>query len=373
MKERQFKHYMLKEIFENPRAVKDTIAPRVTEDGQIRFEDLRMSDEELRSLERIYILASGTSRHAGLAGKVMIEALAGVHVDVDYASEFQFSSPTLPKHTLSILITQSGETADTLEALATVKAAGSKTLAICNVQGATLAKRADSVIYTAAGPEISIASTKAFTAQMAALFLFAVHLGRVRGTIDHSATKELLAELLAIPEKLERVLETHDLCQQLAEKYYMASDFLFLGRGAHFPAALDGALKLKEVSYVHAEGYPTGEIKHGPYALIDALLPIVFLAGRDAKDPISEGRYRMSVQNMQDVRARNGRVIALITEDCNEVKEITRDSVAVPNAPELLLPLLEMIPLQIFAYHVAVLRGLDVDKPRNLVKSVTEQ
>jgi glucosamine--fructose-6-phosphate aminotransferase (isomerizing) len=369
-----YPHYMLKEIFENPCAVRDTVADRVVAaEGRIRLEDIHISDAELRQLSHIKILASGTSRHAGIAGKIMIQELAGIRVEVDYASEFEYCSPMIGPHELTIFITQSGETADTIGALSVAAGKGAKTLAICNVVGSMIAQRADAVIYTHAGTEVAIASTKAFTAQLAALFLFAVYLGEKRGVLPREAAQRHVRELLALPDKLQKALGANSVCEQLAEKYVMASDFLFLGRGVHFPAALDGALKLKEVSYIHAEGYPAGEIKHGPYALIDATMPIVFLAARDANDAGSMQRYNMTLQNMRDVKARLGRIIAVAVEGSDEVRAISKDVIFIPEAPELLLPLVEIVPLQLLAYHMALQRGLNVDKPRNLVKAVTKE
>ncbi len=373
MSEPKFQHYMLKEIFENPAAVRDSVVPRISADGKIRFEGLRISEDELRRVKQIHILASGTSRHAGLAGKIMIQELAGVHVDVDYASEFQYANPATSSHELTIVITQSGETSDTIAAMLAAAANGSKTIAIVNVPESPIAKKADSVIVTHAGPEIAIASTKAFTAQLAVLFMLAVYLGELRGTLSRDAAQAHLKELRELPAKIEAVLKTNSLCEKLAEKYSMATDFLFLGRSVHHPAALDGALKLKEVSYIHAEAYPTGELKHGPYALIDAMLPIVCIATRDSQDALSVQRYRSSLQLMRDVKGRNGRVIAVAVEGSEEVPEITKDIIHVPAAPELLLPMIEIVPLQLLAYHIALQRGLNVDKPRNLVKAVTDQ
>ena len=368
----KFAHFMLKEIFENPAAVRDTVSPRIDGHGKIRLEGLHIGEDELRGLTQIHILASGTSRHAGLAGKIMLQELAGVHVDVDYASEFQYGRPESSSQELTIVITQSGETADTIAAIKVAAANGSKTLAIVNVADSMIAKHADSVIVTRAGREVAIASTKAFTAQLAALFLFAVYLGELRGTLSREKARQHLAALQAIPEKLERVLEQNSACEKLAEKYSMATDFLFLGRSVHYPAAMDGALKLKEVSYIHAEAYPTGEIKHGPYALIDALMPIVFIATRDDEDAFSVQRYDVTLQHMRDVKARSGRVIAVAVEGSGEIREITKDIILVPRAPELLLPIIEIVPLQLLAYHIALQRGLNVDHPRNLVKAVTE-
>ena len=368
---RVHKHHMLSEIYENPAAVRSTIDSCLSADGAVVLPDARLDPALLRCLKQINILASGTSRHAGIAGKLMLQELAGVHVDVDFASEFAHASPEPVSHELTILITQSGETADTLNSLRVAASQGSATLAICNVAGATLARSAGAVIYTHAGPEIAIASTKAFTAQLAALFLLAVHLGQIRGHLSPDAARKHIDELRSLPAKLEHVLHCDSACGQIAEKNFIASDFLFLGRGVHFPIALDGALKLKETSYIHAEGYPAGEIKHGPYALIDPVTPIVFLAAVDPGDAGSLVRYRMTLQNMRDVRERQGRVIAVAVEGDSEVAALAHDVLYVPPAPELLLPLLEIVPLQLLAYHVALRRGLDVDNPRNLVKSVT--
>jgi len=365
------KHHMLSEIFETPAAVRDTVANCLDTEGMIALPEVRLDAAKLLALKQVNILASGTSRHAGLAGKLMIQELAGLHVDVDYASEFSYASQEPAAHELTILITQSGETADTLNSLHVAAAQGSATLAICNVIGATLARSADSVLYTTAGPEISIASTKAFTAQMAALYLFSIFLGLRRGVLSAEDAAKHIAELQAIPSKVDRVLACEPACAQIAEKNFIASDFLFLGRGVHFPVALDGALKLKETSYIHAEGYPAGEVKHGPYALIDPMTPIVFLAACDPHDAGSMARYRMTLQNMRDVRERQGRLIAITVEGDTEVASIAQDVLYVPSAPELLLPLLEIVPLQLLAYHVALRRGVDVDNPRNLVKSVT--
>jgi glucosamine--fructose-6-phosphate aminotransferase (isomerizing) len=348
------------------------VLPRIDGEGRVRLEGLRIGEDELRRLKQIHILASGTSRHAGLAGKIMLQDLAGVHVDVEYASEFQYSNPEVSSHELTIVITQSGETADTIAAMKVAASKGSKTLAIVNVADSMIAKHADSVIVTNAGREVAIASTKAFTAQLAALFLFAVYLGEVRGTLSREKALRHLGQLQELPEKLERVLEQNSVCEKLAEKYSMAADFLFLGRSVHYPAAMDGALKLKEVSYIHAEAYPTGEIKHGPYALIDALMPIVCIATRDGEDVFSVQRYNITLQHMRDVKERSGKLIAVAVEGSSEIREITKDIVFVPQAAELLLPIVEIVPLQLFAYHIALQRGLNVDHPRNLVKAVTE-
>ncbi|MDT8067991.1 MAG: isomerizing glutamine--fructose-6-phosphate transaminase [Terriglobia bacterium] len=374
MSTREFSHHMLKEIFENPAAVRQTIAGRVSPDDEVVLEGLHLESSVLRELRDIVILASGTSRHAGLMAKIMIEKLASLPVTVDYASEFEYSDATECKNgELAIFITQSGETADTLAALRRAASCGARTLAIVNVEGSSLARAAESVLYTHAGKEIAVASTKTFTAQMAACLLLAIHLGRVRGTMNRERERELLSALRAVPEKVEAVLAADSACQSLAEKYAIAADFLFLGRSIHFPVAADGALKLKETSYIHAEAYPTGEIKHGPYALIDGTMPVVFIATRDGNDSGSARRYDMTVQNMRDVKERGARVIAIVSDAAEEVHALTKDVITVPSAPELLLPLVEIVPLQLFAYHVARLRGVDVDRPRNLVKAVTRE
>jgi glucosamine--fructose-6-phosphate aminotransferase (isomerizing) len=367
-----FRHFMLKEIHEQPRAVRDTSLGRISaETGQTVLEQMNIREEEFSSVRKVNIAACGTSWHAGLAGKFMIERLARVPVEVDYASEYRYRDPIISAGDLAVLITQSGETADTIAAQRESKQKGAKTLAICNVVGAMIAREAAGTIYTHAGPEIGVASTKAFTAQLTALFVFAVHLGRLRGTISQDCAKQLLAELTTIPNKLESVLSADEEYEALARRYYRAQDFLFLGRGIHYPIALEGALKLKEISYIHAEGYPAGEMKHGPNALIDDQLPVVILATRDSRDADSVQRYEKTVSNLKEVKARSGKVIAVATEGDEEIRESADHVLYVPEAPELLSPLLEIVPLQLLAYHIAVLRGCDVDQPRNLAKSVT--
>lgn len=362
---------MIKEIFEQPRAVRDTIAPRIA-GGRVSLEEARIAAEEFRGLSKITIVASGTSRHAGMAGRYMIQELAGVPVEVDYASEFEYRRVT-GLGELTIVITQSGETADTTAAQRKAKTQGSRTLAISNVKDSTIAREADAVICTNAGPEISIASTKAFTAQLAALFLFALYLGKMRGTLAAEQVSARIAELEAIPAKLERVLLRDPQCEELASDYYSKDDFLFIGRGVHYPIAMDGALKLKEVSYIHAEGYPGGEIKHGPYALIDEKMPIVVIATRDDNDEGSLTRYEKNLTSVREIRQRGGHTIALAVEGDTTVSGIADHVIFLPPAPELLLGMLEIVPLQLLAYHIAVRRGLDVDRPRNLVKSVTTE
>jgi len=367
-----FPHYMLKEIFEQPQGLRDTIAPRVSlEEGLIRLPEVRISADELRAVRRINIVASGTSRHAGMAGQYMIQELANLPTDVDYASEFEYRNPMIGRGELTIVITQSGETADTTAAQREAKSKGSRTVAISNVVGSTIAREADGVLYTYAGPEISIASTKAFTAQMAVLFLFAAYLGQVRGNLSPDQVRNYIRELLELPSKTEGALQCAPDCKRLAAQYHAVQDFLFLGRAIHYPIAMDGALKLKEVSYIHAEGYPTGETKHGPNALIDENLPIVIIATCDRSDAGSVLRYEKNVANIRSFKQQAAQVIAIATEGDEELRRLADHTIFVPRASELLSPILEMVPLQLFAYYVAVAKGLDVDRPRNLVKSVT--
>jgi glucosamine--fructose-6-phosphate aminotransferase (isomerizing) len=369
---REFPHHMIKEIFEQPQGLHDTIAPRISlPEGVVQLNEVPISRQELRSLTRINIVASGTSRHAGMVGQYMIQELAGIPADVDYASEFEYRNPMIGKGELTIVITQSGETADTGAAQREAKARGSRTVAISNVAGTTIAREADGVIYTLAGPEISIASTKAFTAQMAALFLFALHLAQARETLSPDLREHYIRELLELPAKLKTLLGCADQCEQIATEFHKVDDFLFLGRAIHYPIAMDGALKLKEVSYVHAEGYPTGETKHGPNALIDENLPVVIIATHDPESPGSVLRYEKSLGNIAGFKKQSSRVIALASEGDKEVSKLADHTIFIPHAPELLSPILEIVPLQLFAYYMAIKRGLDVDRPRNLVKSVT--
>src|SRR5438093_2376991 len=370
----EFAHHMIKEIFEQPQALRDTTASRVSlEEAVVRLPEVRISPQELRSLRRINIVASGTSRHAGMAGQYMILELAGVQVDVDYASEFEYSNPLIGPGELTILITQSGETADTTGAQREAKLKGSRTVAISSDVDSTIAREADGVIYTHAGPEISIASTKAFSAQMAALFLFALYLGQVRNKVPKALGQYYIRELLRLADKIKAVLRCASQCEKLADKYHRFDDFLFLGRAIHYPIAMDDALKLKEVSYVHAEGYPAGETKHGPNALIDEHLPLVMIATCDRNDPGSVRRHEKDLANIRQFKEQSGRIIAIATEGDVETKALANEVVFVPQAPELLSPMLEIIPLQLFAYYTAVIKGLDVDRPRNLVKSVMQE
>jgi glucosamine--fructose-6-phosphate aminotransferase (isomerizing) len=369
---RKFPHHLIREIFEQPDALRRTIEPRVSlAEGRVRLDEVRISREELRALRRINIVASGTSRHAGMTGQYMMQELAGLPVDVDYASEFEYRNPMIGQGELSIFITQSGETADTTAAQREARRKGSRTIAISNVEGSTIAREADGFIYTHAGPEISIASTKAFTAQMACLFLFALYLGEIKEKVSPELARRYIGELLALPQKTDAILAASDQVEKLAELYYRVDDFMFLGRAIHYPIAMDGALKLKEVSYIHAEGYPTGEAKHGPNALIDFRLPLVMIATCDRNDAGSVIRYEKNVSNMEGFKKQGATVIALATEGDTIIPQFADHTIFIPDAPELLSPILEIVPLQLFAYYVALKRGLDVDRPRNLVKAVT--
>jgi glucosamine--fructose-6-phosphate aminotransferase (isomerizing) len=429
-----YKHFMLKEIYEQPRAIRDTILGRVSADtGCVFLAEMDISDADLRAATQVTIAACGTSWHAGLAGKFMIERMARLNCDVDYASEYRYRNPIPDAHALGLLITQSGETADTLAAQRELIAAGSPTIAICNVVGSAISREAQGTISTNAGPEIGVASTKAFTAQLTALFLLALKLGQVRGTISDRESLHLVDELNKVPAKLDSMLNLNvpgstgggegtaaliptitkpgapssptvspsakvgsaiptnvgsepypgpdrrlrprlsltDQCSELAKIFSTANDFLFLGRGIHYPIALEGALKLKEISYIHAEGYPAGEMKHGPNALIDETLPVVCIATQDPTDPTSVLKYEKTLSNIQEVTARSGRVIAIAIEGDTTIAQLVEHVIYIPQCPELLLPILEVVPLQLLAYHIAVRRGCDVDQPRNLAKSVT--
>jgi len=368
-----YKHFMLKEIWEQPRAITDTTLGRVSLDsGKVYLGEMKLTDNELAAAESISIAACGTSWHAGLTGKYMIERLARLPVDVDYASEYRYRDPIAGPNSLGLLITQSGETADTLAAQREMIALGSKTVAICNVVDAMVAREAHGAIYTHAGPEIGVASTKAFTSQLTALFLLALKLGQLRGKLDAAQSVELIEQLSRIPGKIEEILRSTSVqCEQLAKEFSNARDFLYLGRGIHFPIALEGALKLKEISYIHAEGYPAGEMKHGPNALIDETLPVVVLVTRDESDPASKLRYEKTLSNIQEVTARSGRVIAVATEGDSTIGSLVEHVIFIPPTIEVLSPLIEIVPLQLLAYYIAVRRGCDVDQPRNLAKSVT--
>ncbi|HTA47254.1 MAG TPA: glutamine--fructose-6-phosphate transaminase (isomerizing) [Bryobacteraceae bacterium] len=367
-----YKHFMLKEIFEQPRAIRDTTLGRVgQESGHIFLDEMDITPAQFQQFSQIKIIACGTSWHAALAGKFMIEKLARIPVEVDYGSEFRYRDPIIDSSVLTVVISQSGETADTRAAQWEAKRKGSKTLAICNVVGSMITREASGSIYTHAGPEIGVASTKAFTCQLTALAILALYLAEIRGKIEDDCARKLVHELVRIPGKLEAILANDQHYEDLARKLFRANDFLFLGRGIHFPIALEGALKLKEISYIHAEGYPAGEMKHGPNALIDENLPVVVLATHDPTDKESTLLYEKTLSNIQEVKAREGKVIAIVTEGDTEVRKVADNVIEIPAAPDLFTPILEIVPLQLLAYHIAVRRGCDVDQPRNLAKSVT--
>ncbi len=367
-----FKHFMQKEIFEQPRAVRDTLLGRISlESGKVFLDEMQITEDEFQRFENVKIVACGTSWHAALAGKFMIERLAKLPVEVDYGSEFRYRDPIVDSHSLAIFISQSGETADTLAAQREARTKGAKTLGICNVVGSMITREASGTIYTHAGPEIGVASTKAFTCQLTALVLVAMYLAQQRGSHPSEAAQSLLQELMRLPHKMESILQHDEEIEELARQFFRYTDFLYLGRGIHYPMALEGALKLKEVSYIHAEGYPAGEMKHGPNALIDENLPVVVIATRDESDSASMTRYEKSVSNIKEVKARDGIVISIITEGDRLAREASDHVIEIPSTPELLAPILEILPLQLLAYHIAVRRGCDVDQPRNLAKSVT--
>src|SRR5918911_724051 len=367
-----FKHFMLKEIYEQPRAVRDTVQGRVSLDtGRVYLDQMNITEAELRACDRVMIAACGTSWHAGLAGKYMLEQLARVPVEVDYASEFRYRDPVINERTLLIVISQSGETADTIAALREAKERGAKILAICNVQGSMVTRESDGTILTHAGPEIGVASTKAFTAQMVALYLFAMYLGQLRGALSDEEARGHAQQLAELPVKIERLLSESDELEELAREFHRATDFLYLGRGINFPVALEGALKLKEISYIHAEGYPAGEMKHGPNALIDERLPVVVINTKEEGNHASELRYEKTHSNIVEVKAREGIVLSVLTEGDEMSAKVSDRVITVPASSDLLAPILSIIPLQLLAYHIAVRRGCDVDQPRNLAKSVT--
>jgi glucosamine--fructose-6-phosphate aminotransferase (isomerizing) len=364
-----YKHFMLKEIFEQPQSVRDTILGRVSLDtGRVFLEEMTVSEADLTAIESVTILACGTSWHAGLIGKYLIEGLAKLPVEVDYGSEYRYRKPIVGKKTLAVVITQSGETADTLAALREAKARGARSIAICNVVGSMATRESDGTIYTHAGPEIGVASTKAFTSQLAALHLLALHLAQVRGVLTPEQSRDEIDGLLQLPTLIEQTLRVSALVDEIARRFYNRHDFLFLGRGINYPIALEGALKLKEISYIHAEGYPAGEMKHGPIALIDEQMPVVALAPRDHV-------FEKMLSNIQEVKARGGSIIALTTgrdELVEALLDTEHDSIiALPETRPRLSPVVMVLPLQLLAYHIAVRRGCDVDQPRNLAKSVT--
>jgi glucosamine--fructose-6-phosphate aminotransferase (isomerizing) len=368
-----FKHFMLKEIYEQPRSVRDTVQGRISLDtGRVFLDEMNnITETDFKRFTSIKIAACGTSWHAGLAGKYMIEQLARVPVDVDYASEFRYRDPVMNEDTLLLVISQSGETADTIAALREAKELGAKVLAICNVQGSMIVREADGTILTHAGPEIGVASTKAFTGQMIALYLLGLYLGQLRGALSEDQARFHAQELAELPVKLEHLLNDSDGIEELSKEFFRSTDFLYLGRGINFPVALEGALKLKEISYIHAEGYPAGEMKHGPNALIDERLPVLFINTREEGNRASELRYEKTHSNIVEVKAREGIVISVLTEGDSISSVVSDHVIEIPAASDLLSPILSIIPLQLLAYHIAVRRGCDVDQPRNLAKSVT--
>ena len=367
-----FKHYMLKEIYEQPRAVRDTVQGRVSQTtGRVYLDEMEISEAEFRQFTSIKAIACGTSLHAAMAGKYMLEVLARMPVEIDYASEFRYRDPILDDKTLVIAISQSGETADTIAAVRESKEKGAKILSICNVQGSMLTRESHGTVLTHAGPEIGVASTKAFTSQMTVLYLLALYLGQQRGTLSERESLEHVRALNGLPVKMETLLGCDDMVDKLAREFHRAQDFLYLGRGINFPIALEGALKLKEISYIHAEGYPAGEMKHGPNALIDEDLPVVVVSTRDESNAASKLRYEKTLSNMVEVKSRDGKVIAVVTEGDSEAREIADHVIEIPHASDLISPILSIVPLQLLAYHIGVRRGCDVDQPRNLAKSVT--
>jgi glucosamine--fructose-6-phosphate aminotransferase (isomerizing) len=367
-----YRHFMLKEIHEQPTAVGNTVLGRLSQDtDSVRLDEIGFSDDQWKSFKQIRILACGTSWHSALVGKHVIESLARVPVEVDYASEFRYRDPVFMPDSLFIFITQSGETADTISAQRLVREHGAKILTITNVVGSMTTRIADGILYTRAGPEIGVASTKAFTTQLVCLYLLALHLGKLHGTIADADMRRMLEELKALPHKMEEMLLSAKNVEKISRFLFRADDFLFLARGVHFPIALEGALKLKELSYIHAEGYPAGEMKHGPNALIDENLPVVFIATYDENCPFSKTRYEKVLNNVKEVKSRDGILVSLGLAGDTELQENSDQYIAIPETNEFLFPILEIIPLQLLAYHIADRRGCDVDQPRNLAKSVT--
>ncbi len=364
-KKQGFKHFMLKEIFEQPQAVTETINGRLEDSDVLIKDEIDLSEEEIKNIKRIIIVACGTSWHAGLIGEFMLEELVDIPVEVEYASEFRYRDPIVDKNTLVIAISQSGETADTLAAIREAKKKGAKIVSIVNVKGSSIERESDSVIYTHAGPEIGVASTKAFTSQLVVLYLITIYFGKVKGLLPKEQIANRVRDLRKLPLQMQSVLDDKDYIKLHAEKFFEKKNALYLGRGINFPIALEGALKLKEVSYIHAEGYPAAEMKHGPIALIDKEMPVVFIATKDNKT------YKKIISNIQEVKSRGGEVIAIETKGDEDVKKIVDHNLYIPENSYILTPLLAVIPLQLLAYYIADLRGCDIDKPRNLAKSVT--
>ena len=360
-----YAHFMLKEIHEQPQAIRNTIKGRIDiRSGEVNFEELKKKAFDWKKINRVIITACGTSWHAGLVGEYILEQIARIGTEVEYAAELRYRNPILDRNTLVIAISQSGETADTLGAVREVKDLGAKVLSICNVRGSSLDRESHGIIYTNAGPEIGVASTKAFTTQLTILYLFAIYFGRIRKTLSGAEAKKMIMHLIEIPHKVETLLEQEDAIEEIAAKYMHSTNALYLGRGEGFPVALEGALKLKEVSYIHAEGYPAAEMKHGPIALIDRNMPVVVLALRGR-------RYGKILGNIEEVKARGGKVIVLATEGDKEIRKRVDETIYIPHTSEALSPLLAVVPLQLLAYYIAVKRGCHIDQPRHLAKSVT--
>jgi glucosamine--fructose-6-phosphate aminotransferase (isomerizing) len=360
-----YDHFMLKEIYEQPRSIRDCMRGRIyPELGRVQLGGIKEYAEKLKNIDRIIIVACGTSWHAGLVGEYLIEEYARIPVEVEYASEFRYRNPIITEKDVVVAISQSGETADTMAAIEMAKEKGATIFGVCNVVGASIPRITHAGVYTHAGPEIGVASTKAFTAQVTVLTLMAFYMAQQKGTITNSKLIELLTELDSIPEKIQLALQSNDFIQEIAAKFKDSRNCLFLGRGSGFPVALEGALKLKEISYIHAEGYPAAEMKHGPIALIDEEMPVVVIATKNSS-------YEKVISNIQEVKARKGIVLAIVTEGDTEVKKIADYCIEIPDASEAFLPLIATIPLQLLSYHIAVMRGCNVDQPRNLAKSVT--
>ncbi len=363
-----YAHYMLKEIFEQPRVINETMRGRLkVEEGLAKLGGVRMKDEEIRNISRIIFIACGTSLHAGMLGKYLMEEIARIPTEVEYASEFKYKFPVLDKNTLVIAISQSGETADTIASLREARERGANTLGIVNVVGSTIAREAKKGVYIYAGPEIGVASTKAFTAQITALYLLSLYFGRIRNTISGFALREIVEEFARIPEKVQKILDNANVIKDVADKFYNYRDFLYLGRGYNFPIVLEGALKLKEISYIHAEGYPAGEMKHGPIAMIDENFPTMVILVKD-------NVYNKLMNNVEEIKARHGRIVAITTEGDGDVKKILKEHdevIYIPKTLPIFYPFLTVVPLQLFAYFCALKLGRNVDKPRNLAKSVT--
>ena len=360
-----YEHFMLKEIFEQPQSIQDTMRGRLLEDHTTKISGINNNLKQFLSADRIVIVACGTSWHAGLVGEYLFEELARIPVEVEYASEFRYRNPVINPSDVVIAISQSGETADTLAALKLAKERGAFIYGICNVVGSSIARLTDSGTYTHAGPEIGVASTKAFTTQLTVLTLLALHLGHKKGTIDHTTYKKLCQNLALVPDLVAKTIEmTKDKVIEIAQEYKDVSNCIYLGRGYNFPVALEGALKLKEISYIHAEGYPAAEMKHGPIALIDENMPVIFLAP-------SKGHYEKVVSNAQEIKARKGKIIAIVTENDTQMSSLADHTLEIPEVDEIFSPILSVIPLQLLSYHIATMRGCNVDQPRNLAKSVT--